>query len=107
MATEIEITKRNFTSDYSNFFNIEKIAIEDCEFLTYVDLLDEADVISSPVLSRANGIFKNGHWSVLGYCCESSIKVDEDNELEELFIDSDDDENKIDNENKIELSWEY
>ena len=78
MATDIEITKINFTSDYNNLFKLAKIAIEDCKFITFADLLDETDVISTPVVSRANGIYKNAHWSILGYCCESYIKSSED-----------------------------
>lgn len=107
MATEIEITKRNFTSDYYNYFKVEKIAIEDCKFLTFVDLLDDLDVISSPVSSRANGTYKNGNWSLLGYSCESNIKTNEDLELEEVYEDSEDDEINLIDEKKVELSWEY
>ena len=107
MATEIEITKRNFISDYYNYFKVEKIAIEDCKFLTFVDLLDDLDVISSPVSSRANGTFKNGKWSLLGYSCESNLKTNEDFELDEVYEDSEDDELSLINEKKVELSWEY
>jgi hypothetical protein len=107
MATELEITKRNFTSDYNNFFKIEKIAVEDCKFLTFVQLLDEADVISPPVLSRSNGTFKNGRWSLLGYCCDSYIKRNEDDELDESLEDFDEDGNNYFIENKIDLNWEY
>jgi hypothetical protein len=107
MATDIEITKINFTSDYNNLFKLAKIAIEDCKFITFADLLDETDVISTPVVSRANGIYKNAHWSILGYCCESYIKSSEDDDLGGFIEDSDEDVNSSYNEKKIELGWEY
>ena len=106
MATELEITKRQFYSDYHHYYEVEKIALEDCKFLTFVEFLDETDIINPPVLSRANGTFKNGNWSLLGYCCESFQKSDEDKdnqdeEEEELM----DDENF--NENNLDYHWEY
>jgi hypothetical protein len=109
MATELEITKRNFTSDYNNYFKIEKIAIEDCKFLTFVDLLDEMDIINPPVLSRANGTYKNGYWSLLGYCCESYLKSNEEDEedQDEKNDDFDEEEDDVLAENKIEFNWEY
>ena len=108
MATELEITKRNFTSDYNNYFKIEKIAIEDCKFLTFVELLNEMDIINPPVLSRANGTYKNGYWSLLGYCCDSYVKSnDEDEEEEEKNDDFDEEEDGVLTENKIEFNWEY
>ncbi len=107
MATELEITKRNFTSDYNNYFKIEKIAIEDCKFLTFVDLLDEMDIINPPVLSRANGTYKNGYWSLLGYCCDSYVKSNDEDEEEEKNDDFDEEEDGVLTENKIEFNWEY
>lgn len=108
MATELEITKRNFTSDYNNYFKIEKIAIEDCKFITFMDLLDEMDVINPPVLSRSNGTYKNGYWSILGYCCESYLKSNEDGEDdEEQNQEFDEDDEDVLIENKLEFNWEY
>lgn len=80
MPTEIEITKRQFYSDYHNYYNFEKTAIEDCRFLTFTELLDEADVFISPILARKKGTFKNGNWSLLGYSCESYRRIDEEEE---------------------------
>lgn len=108
MATELEITKRNFTSDYNNYFKIEKIAIEDCKFITFMDLLDEMDIINPPVLSRSNGTYKNGYWSILGYCCESYLKSNEEGEDdEEQNLEFDEDEDDVLIENKLEFNWEY
>jgi hypothetical protein len=107
MATELEITKRNFISDYNNYYKIEKIAIEDCKFLTFVNLLDEMDIINPPVLSRENGTFKKRSWSLLGYFCESSLKTNEEDEREEKNDDLDKEVDDILTEKKIDFNWEY
>ena len=78
MASELEITKRQFYSDYHNYYNIEKTAIEDSRFLTFTELLDEADVFVPPILARKKGTFKNGNWSLLGYSCESYHQIEEE-----------------------------
>ena len=71
MATELEIIKRNFYSDSFNLAKIDKIAIEDARFSTFVNFLDECDIINSPVLARVSDTFKNGNCSLLGYCFET------------------------------------
>lgn len=106
MATELEITKRQFYSDYHNYYNVEKTAIEDCRFLTFTELLDEADIFISPILARKKGTFKNGSWSLLGYSCESYRQIEEEEEEDEEENDEDGKEQSTD-DNSLEFNWEY
>ena len=78
MATELEITKRDFLSTSYSYAKNAKIALEGSQFLTFTEFLDEADVINAPVLSRAKNVYKNGNWSLLGYCCNSYQNVNDD-----------------------------
>ena len=108
MATELEITKRDFYSNSFNYAKAAKIAIEDSQFLTFVEFLDEIDIINSPVLSRAKDTYKNGNWSLLGYCCNSYLNTDDDNEDEEES-EVDEIEDKFNESNILVPSfrWEY
>jgi hypothetical protein len=102
MATELEITKRDFfTTSYSYAKNAQ-IALEDSQFLTFTEFLDEADIINTPVLSRAKDVFKNGNWSLLGYCCNSYQNVEDEIE------DFDDDEfAELESLRPVSFNWEY
>ena len=78
MATELEITKREFLSTSYSYAKTAKIALEDSQFLTFTEFLDEAEVINTPVLSRAKDVFKNGNWSLLGYSCNSYQNIEDE-----------------------------
>ena len=44
MATELEITKRDFDFASKVYANTSRIAIEDSQFLTFVEFLDETEI---------------------------------------------------------------
>jgi hypothetical protein len=102
MATELEITKRDFLSTSYSYAKTAKIAIEDSQFLTFTEFLDEAEVINTPVLSRAKDIYKNGNWSLLGYCCNSYQNNEDDIEYFE-----DDEATELENLKQLSFNWEY
>jgi hypothetical protein len=102
MATELEITKRDFLSTSYSYAKTAKIALEDSQFLTFTEFLDEADVINAPVLSRAKDVFKNGNWSLLGYCCNSYQNIENDIEI------FDEDESfEYESIRPLSFNWEY
>ena len=102
MATELEITKRDFLSTSYSYAKTAKIALEDSQFLTFTEFLDEAEVINTPVLSRAKDVYKNGNWSLLGYCCNSY----QNNEDEIEYFD-DDEATELENLKQLSFNWEY
>jgi len=109
MATELEITKQLFYSDYHSLYNTEKIAVEDARFLTFTDFLNEIDVFDSPVVSRKEGTYKNGKWGVLGYCCKSLNRIEEEEIEEEIEekIEEEIEEESVEVAKKLEFQWEY
>lgn len=102
MATELEITKRDFLSTSYSYAKTAKIALEDSQFLTFTEFLDEAEVINTPVLSRAKDVYKNGNWSLLGYCCNSY----QNNEDEIEYFD-DDEATELEYLKQLSFNWEY
>lgn len=66
MASELEVSKNGFYSDYKALMEIQQLAVEDSRFLTFVGFLTDNDIYSTPISSRFNGIYKNGNWSILG-----------------------------------------
>tara|TARA_B100000767_G_scaffold26002_1_gene22866 strand:+ start:6401 stop:8821 length:2421 start_codon:yes stop_codon:yes gene_type:complete len=102
MATELEITKQMFYSDYHNMYSTEQIALEDARFLIFTEFLDETDVFNSPVVSRKEGAYKKGKWGVLGYCCNSYRRVDDEEETDDEIDQGPDEE-----DDKLEFQWEY
>ncbi len=105
MATELQVTKKAFYSDVHNRYEIEKIAIEDCKFLNFTEFLDETDVFNTPVVSRKTGTYKKSNWALLGYCCNSYRRIEDDEDHE---VESEDSiEGIIESENKVEFQWEY
>jgi hypothetical protein len=102
MATELEIIKREFLSNSYNYAKTSKIAIEDSQFLTFTELLDEAEVINTPVLSRAKDIYKNGSWSILGYSCNSYQNNEDDIE----YFDEDE-AAELESLKQLSFNWEY
>jgi hypothetical protein len=104
MATELEITKRDFLSTSFSYAKAAKIALEDSQFLTFTEFLDEAEVINTPVLSRAKDTFKNGNWSLLGYCCNSYQNLENETEY---YDDEDDESTELDSLKQLSFNWEY
>ena len=102
MASELEITKRDFYSNSYHYLKKAKIAIEDAQFLTFVEFLDETGIVNTPVLSRANGKYKNANCSLLGYCCNSFQNKDDDNQE-----DQNDESSEVNNINSLNYQWEY
>ncbi len=98
MPTELEITKQQFYSDYHNINRTEQIAVEDARFLNFTEFLDETDVFNSPVVSRKKGTYKNRNWGLLGYCCNSYRRVEDE---EEPFEEPDEEGHQL------EFQWEY
>ena len=99
MPTELEVTKREFYSQYNSLDKEdESLFIEDCRFQVFTDLLYEADIIKSPAqVARKKSVFKRSNWGLLGYCLES-ILLSEGDENE------DEDE---DSEYEKNLNWQY
>lgn len=102
MATELEITKLDFLTTSYAYARTAKIALEDSQFLTFTEFLDETEIITTPVLSRARDVFKNGNWSILGYCCNSYQNIEDDIEYFE-----EDELVEFDNFKPISFNWEY
>lgn len=102
MATELEITKRDFIHNSYNYSKTAKIALEDSQFLTFTEFLDEAEIINTPILSRAKDVYKNGNWSLLGYCCNSYQNIEDDIE----YFDEDESD-EFDNTKPLSFNWEY
>lgn len=101
MPTALEVTKKQLYSDSYTRYETESIAIEDCRFLNFTELLDDADIFKNPTTIRNNGLFGKGKWSVLGYSFENERQI------------IDDDSADIENENlndkieKYEVKWSY
>jgi hypothetical protein len=103
MATELEITKRDFLSTSYSYARTARIALEDSQFLTFTEFLDEAEVINTPILSRAKDVFKNGNWSVLGYSCNSYQNVDDEIE----YFEDEDEAAELELLRPLTFNWEY
>ena len=48
MPTALEVTKKQLYSDAHSRYQAEKTAIEDCRFLNFTELLDDADIFKNP-----------------------------------------------------------
>lgn len=114
MATELEISKNQFYSDYKTLMEVQKLAIEDARFLTFAGFLNDMDIYDNPPFSsRYSGIYKNGNWSLLGYCSENEEKfVEEELEESEIeILDAEGDLQMSSNNNKEfnhpEYNWNY
>ncbi len=96
MPTELEVTKREFYSQYNSLDKEdESLFIEDCRFQVFTDLLYEVDIIHSPAkVARKKGVFKRSNWGLLGYCLESIVNENEDED--------DDDSEPVNDRN-----WQY
>ena len=105
MASELEITKRNLFTDSHSYSRKEKIALEDGYFMTFLNYLEETDIINTPVLSRSKDKYKNKDCGILGYCCSSytqNLDNPDENQLHE------DIENDPSTSNISDfLQWEY
>jgi hypothetical protein len=99
MSKFIKDTYRQFKSDVINRANEQNIAIEDSYFLTFTQLLDDADIFINPKTSRTLGTFKNKKFSLFGYSA-SSFNFDNEDD-----VDGEDEE--ITDLNKFELKWNY
>lgn len=85
MATELEVTKRQFYSEY-NLLNESdgNMFIEDCQFEVFTNLMEDAgEFDSSPVASRAKGSYKRANWSILGYSQHGERVYEDDHDLED------------------------
>lgn len=103
MASELEVTKSGFYSDYKTLMELQHLAIEDARFLTFVGFLNDMDIYSAPFSSRYNGTYKNGNWSILGYCYDPEEKI-----INEEQNDLNDEGFGINNENiQPEYDWNY
>ena len=103
MATELEITKRDFLSTSYSYARTAKIALEDSQFLTFTEFLDETEVINTPTLSRAKDVFKNGNWSILGYSCNSYQNMDDEIE----YFEDEDESEELELLRPLTFNWEY
>ena len=102
MSTALEVTKKQLYSDSYSRYETESIAIEDCRFLNFTELLDDADIFKNPTSIRNNGLYGKGKWSVLGYSFEFERQIiddDSDADLEDM--------NEKNNVEKHEVKWSY
>ena len=106
MATELEVTKRQFYSDSYHRYENDDIAIEDCRFLNFTEFLDEIDVYKNPTIARSNGLFKNGKWGILGYSTNSFHQMNEDLEVEDDQGYDDENKQKL-KKDSFDIKWEY
>ena len=79
MPTALEVIKKQLYSDSYSRYETESIAIEDCRFLNFTELLDDVDIFKNPTSIRDNGLYGKGKWSVLGYSFESERQIIDDN----------------------------
>ena len=115
MATELEITKRDFYTTYHSYARKNSSSIEDSKFIIFTDFLDEIDIINTPILARSKNNYKQRNWSILGYSCNSylseSINDDEEiieNNKEEEEEEEDKLEKEINNQEiDFDYNWEY
>ncbi len=101
MPTALEVTKKQLYSDSYTRYETESIAIEDCRFLNFTELLDDADIFKNPTTIRNNGLFGKGKWSILGYSFENERQIIDDDSAD---IEN---ENLNDNIEKYEVKWSY
>ncbi len=87
MASEIEIIKKSFYSEYRALMELQHLAIEDARFLTFVGFLNDMDIYSAPFPARYSGVYRNGNWSLLGYCFDPEEKFNDDDIQEETPLD--------------------
>ena len=84
---ELEITKGRFLTDSYNLYqSSDNLLIEDCRFMKFTELLDDADVFKNPINCRAHGKLKRIPWEILGYSFDSQIiqKEEDDDDVTKL-----------------------
>ena len=101
MATGIEVTKKEFFSNYHSLYDKdESLVIEDCQFDVFTNLIEESGVFdNSPIVSRNKGSFGASNWAILGYSSASERLYDEEDD------DDDEDDDQIQREKKF--MWRY
>lgn len=84
MASELEVTKKQFYSQYNSLNESDgNMFIEDCQFEVFTNLMEDAgEFDSSPVASRAKGSYKRANWSILGYSQHGERVYEDDHDLE-------------------------
>lgn len=110
MPTELEVSKRNLFSQYHSLEKSDNsLFIEDCRFHVFTELLYDAEIIDSPPkTSRKKGIYKRSNWSLIGYCFQS-ILVNESDDDDELENESEElEENKSEEKTSSKtIKWQY
>lgn len=90
MASELEVSKKSFYTDFNNLSSLNKIPWEDCAFERFLSVLDDADILNTPTALRDNGKLGNKKWGLLGYSMDSKfMKDDSDDDFYELDEDDD------------------
>lgn len=112
MATELEITKRDFYTTYHSYASKNSSSIEDSKFIIFTDFLDEIDIINTPILARSENTYKQRNWSILGYSCNSylSESINDDEEIIENEEEEEEEELEKDKNNHeidFDYNWEY
>ena len=97
MPTALEVTKKQLYSDAHSRYQAESTAIEDCRFLNFTELLDDADIFKNPTPIRESGLFGKGKWSVLGYSSKGERQI----------IDEDEDEDEENTKRNFEIKWSH
>ena len=103
MRTALEVTKAQLFAEAYNRYDNDDIPIEDCKFLNFTEFLDEIDIFKNPTVSRSNGVFKNGKWSLLGYSVKTFREENEDLDHE---MDDETETNSY-SDSLFTLKWEY
>ena len=85
MATELEVTKKQFYSQYNSLGESDSnMFIEDCQFEIFTNIMEDAgEFDSSPVVSRAKGVYKRANWRLLGYSQHGERVYEDDLDLED------------------------
>ena len=97
MPTALEVTKKQLYSDAHSRYESESIAIEDCRFLNFTELLDDADIFKNPTPIRHSGLYGKGKWSVLGYSSKGERQI----------VDEDEDEDEENTKRNFEIKWSH
>ena len=103
MPTALEITKGYLYADAYNRYDNDDIPIEDCKFLNFTEFLDEIDIFKNPTVSRSNGLYKNGKWSLLGYAVDNFREENEDVD----FDTAEESRLSINYDKHFTLKWDY
>jgi hypothetical protein len=101
MNNQLELTKRSLHSESSRRTESESIPLEDSQFISFTNFLDEIEVFKNPVISRGMGKFKAGNWSLLGYGANNYRQIVEEDEEEEK------NEGSYKSAAKFDVKWEF